>query len=491
MSRRPGADLPWQAGTDRELLHMLSQTARTALSVLPAWWAAGAVLLLALVLGGGTRQGLWSDAIVQLASLPLLAISLVAVLSAEQRGQARVVLLILGAVALLPLLQLIPLPPGTWTAFPGRTELAAAYGEAEMSVPWLGISLSPPATWRSALSLIPPAAVFLAVLLLERRSRQALTLALIAFGFVSVLLGLMQIAQGPQSALRFHSVTNPAEAVGFFANRNHFAALLYVILPFTAAWAIGLAGDRRPEIMVGVALCLLVFASLLLGLGIARSRAGLLLAMLASVGSLALTWTGSVPLVSRRGKRFLFVGSLVGAVLVLQFASIGILQRLEADLADDLRWELSRESLNIAAKFQPLGTGIGTFEPIYRMHEDVDRLRTVYANRAHNDYAELLVEAGWAAGALVIVFLGWLVVESVRVWRRPRMEKISVVDLSIERAAMITLVLICLHSIVDYPLRTTALSTLFAFSCALMIRPLTRQSDKASEGSMRAARPVV
>ncbi len=488
MSRRSVAKLRRKAGADRGLLQMLGQTARAALSVLPAWWAAGTILLLALVLGGGTRQGLWSDAIVQVASLPLLATSLVAVLSAERLRHARVPLLILGAVVLLPLLQLIPFPPAIWTGFPGRADFAVAYAEAGMTVPWLGGSLSPPATWRSALSLIPPAAVFFAVLLLGRRSRQALTLALIAFGFVSVLLGLLQIAQGPQSALRFHSITNPTEAVGFFANRNHFAALLYVILPFTAAWAVGLAGDRRPEILVGVALCLLVFASLLLGLGIARSRAGLLLAMLASVGSLALAWTGQGPLVSRRGKRYVFVGGLVGAVLVLQFASIGILQRLEADIADDLRWELSRESLSIASKFQPLGTGIGTFEPIYRMHEEVDRLRTVYANRAHNDYAELLVEAGWAAGALIIVFLGWLVIASIRVWRWPGTEKISVIDLSIARAAMITLVLICLHSAVDYPLRTTALSTLFAFSCALMIRPLRQQQHGPSDWSTGVTR---
>ncbi len=46
------------------------------LSVLPEWWAVGAVLGLALIFGGGTRQGFWSDALVQLASLPLLGAAL-------------------------------------------------------------------------------------------------------------------------------------------------------------------------------------------------------------------------------------------------------------------------------------------------------------------------------------------------------------------------------------------------------------------------------
>lgn len=471
------------------MLRVLDRAERAGLTRrfrLPAWWAVGTILLLALVFGGGTRQGLWSDAIVQLASLPLLGAALLGVLGADRLGKARWALLILAAVVLVPLLQLVPLPPAIWTALPGRAAFAATYVDAGMALPWLGISLSPPATWRSALSLLPPVSVFLAVLLLGRQSRQALTLALIAFGFLSVLLGLLQVAQGPESALRFHSITNPSEAVGFFANRNHFAALLYVILPFTAAWAIGLSADRRPETLVAVALCLLVFATLLLGLGIARSRAGLLLTLLAGAGCLAMTWTGQGPAGGRGGRGYLFVGILAGAILVVQFAAIGILQRLESDLADDLRWEFSSVSLAIAGAFQPWGSGIGTFEAIYRMYEEVERLRGVYANHAHNDYAQLLLEAGWIAAALMIAFLGWFVVRSVQIWRRPGTKTISTLDLSIERAATIVVLLICLHSAVDYPMRTTTIATLFALTCALMIPPLKRRHDKASKRATRA-----
>src|SRR6185503_8570434 len=89
-------------------------------SLLPAWWAPGVVLLLALLLGGGTRQGLWSDAIVQLASLPLLASALFQLSRAEFSGRGRVALFLLSAVVLLPILQLLPLPPAIWTLLPGR-----------------------------------------------------------------------------------------------------------------------------------------------------------------------------------------------------------------------------------------------------------------------------------------------------------------------------------------------------------------------------------
>jgi hypothetical protein len=444
----------------------------------PDWWAAGAILLLALIFGGGTRQGYWSDAIVQLACLPLIGVTLFRLSRVEINAQGRAAFVLLAGVLLLPVLQLVPLPPTIWTWLPGREAFEAAYQNAGTPLPWLGVSLSPPSTWRAFLALLPPVAVFLSVLVLGRRSRQALTLLLIAFGFFSVFLGLAQLAQGPGSPLRFFAITNPSEAVGFFANRNHFAALLYLILPFTAAWAVGLAADRRPEMLVGVALCLLVFASLLLGLGMARSRAGLVLAMLAGLGGLALAWTGQGPVVTRRGNRFIFLGGLVGAVLILQFALAGILPRLEKGVTEDLRWEFTTVTADIASDFQPLGSGIGTFEAIYRMHEEVDRLRAVYANHAHNDYVELLLEGGWLAVALMVAFVGWLVYMAGRVWRRPELGSTNSLDLSLRRAAMMGVLLLSLHSAVDYPLRTTAVSTVFAFCCAMMVRPFRSQTRR-------------
>ena len=436
------------------------------------WTGCGGVLLLALMLGGGTRQGLWPDAVVQLASLPLLGAALLLLPKANANIQGRAALRLLMAIAFFPLVQLIPLPPYIWTTLPGRTDFAAAYAEVGMALPWLGISLSPPTTWRTTLSLLPAAAVFVSVILLGQKARRALTLGLIAFGFVSVLLGLAQLAQGPGSGLRFHDVTNPTEAVGFFANRNHFAALLYVVLLLTAAWAVGVAADRRPEMLVGVSLCLLVFASLLLGLGMARSRSGLMLAMLAGLASVLLAWRARGSPATRRGYRFVFVGGLAGAFLVLQFGSLGILQRLDMSIAEDLRWEFTSVTADIAGGFQPPGSGLGTFQPIYRMHEDIERLRPTYVNHAHNDYVELVLEGGWPAVILMAGFFIWLAFVSMRVWRNSRPGHAGAIDVALPRAAMIAVVLLCLHSAVDYPLRTTALSTLFALCCALMVPPL-------------------
>ena len=270
-----------------------SATAKFGRLGIPDWLPCGTILLLALLFGGGTRQGLLSDTLVQLLSLPLLAAALLRVPEIGRDVHRRTAAVILAAIVLLPILQLAPLPPAIWTALPGRSPFAADYSAADIELPWLPISLDPATTWRSATGLVPPTAVFLSALFLGRRSRRALSLGLIVFGFASVLFGLAQLAQGSDSPLRFYRVTNPGDTVGFFANRNHFGALLYTLVPFTAAWAVGLAADRRREIIVAIVLCLLVFVSLLLGLGMSRSRAALVLAMLATLASLVLAGAGS------------------------------------------------------------------------------------------------------------------------------------------------------------------------------------------------------
>src|SRR4029079_1720534 len=93
-----------------------------------------------------------------------------------------------------------------------------AYNILGLQVPCMPLSVSPRETWLSALSLIPPIGIFLATLLLAYRERRWLSLVFLTIGVVSVFLGLLQVAQGEGSTLRFFPFTNVDDAVGFFAN---------------------------------------------------------------------------------------------------------------------------------------------------------------------------------------------------------------------------------------------------------------------------------
>lgn len=205
------------------------------------FYATCAFTIVCLVMGGSTGPGFLSDTIVQLLAVPLLLAGLWRYSSLAPTEQPRWALAFSLMIAAVPAVQLLPLPPFVWTSLPGREALAGSLALLDGDMPWAPISVSPRATWLSLVSLLPPIAVFLATVLLSYRHRRWLSLVILAVGVASVFLGLTQIAQGPASPLRFFSYTNPTEAVGFFANRNHFAALLYTMTLLTAAWALDLA----------------------------------------------------------------------------------------------------------------------------------------------------------------------------------------------------------------------------------------------------------
>ena len=266
----------------------------------PLFYLCAAVMIASFVLGGGTRPGFLSDAILQLLALPLLLLALWSMFEIPLTKQMRRVLWFCLAIALLPLVQLIPLPPWLWMVLPNRQPSAEAFDILGQGVPWMPMSVSPQATWLSALSLIPALAIFLGVVLLGYHERRLLSLVILAMGFIGVFVGLLQVAQGPESPLRFFAITNPTEAVGFFANRNHFAALLYCLILFAIPWVVDSATNAIPKrdqkkieydvasILASIVGFTLLF-SFFAGEAMARSRAGLGLTMLAVLGAIALS----------------------------------------------------------------------------------------------------------------------------------------------------------------------------------------------------------
>src|SRR5690606_2666127 len=188
-------------------------------------WFCGLTLVASFVLGGGTHSGFLSDAILQLIATPLLLLALWQLTRSPAATRLRGALAFCAAVVLVPVLQLMPLPPALWTRLPGHEVIAEAFTLSGQELPWWPISVAPQETWLGLMSLVVPLALFLGTVQLRRRERRLISLAVLTVGILSVFLGLLQVAQGPKSALRFFTFTNPTEAVGFFANRNHFAAL--------------------------------------------------------------------------------------------------------------------------------------------------------------------------------------------------------------------------------------------------------------------------
>ena len=441
-------------------------------------------LVTALLLGGGTRGGFLSDAILQLLAIPALLIavsSLVALPRTRIKRPAEWALIFCLAIMLLPMLQLIPLPPWMWTRLPHRENIVTVFDLLGRPLPWLPVSVAPNATWLSALSLLPPIAVFLCVLQLGYRERRSLSLIFIGVGIVGAFLGLTQVAQGPASPLRFFAFTNENEAVGFFANRNHFAALLYVLLLYSAAWAtdvalaVGNLSNRRSleaSSILALTASFLILIVVIAAESISRSRAGLGLMIVAMFGSFAL------PLATRRGPagagtvKVISVSMIVAMLLVIQFALYRILDRFSIDPLTDARPTFVRNTIKAAMAYMPFGSGFGTFVSVYPTFErPQDTIATVYANHAHNDLVEVWLEGGAVAIILMTAFVAWLALRFRQFWWQPP-TNVRLIDILLARAATLAIALVIAHSLVDYPLRTDAMMAVLAFSCALLIEPV-------------------
>ena len=469
----------------------------------PLFWATAFVMVASLLFGGGTRSGFLSDVILQLIALPLLLFSLWRQSEEIAPPQMRVALYFCAALVALPLLQLLPLPSWLWTLLPHRQVSAEAFEASGQPAPWVPISVSPQATWLSALSLIPPLAIFVSTLLLSYRERRWLCLAILAVGVVSVFVGLIQVAQGQGSALRFFQITNPSEAVGFFANRNHFAALIYVLMLFAVAWtvqAVIAVGANQNRVLYDAASLLGAIAGFtilvifLTGEAMARSRAGLGITIVGLFGALALGYfaqrdRGGSDAAPRSGllmgftpAKLLVAAVFVAAIFSFQYALFRIQERFDADPTQDWRHIFTPVTIEAANAYMLFGSGLGTFTSVYPLFEKPqDALANTYANAAHNDVAQVWLETGVFGVALVSIFIGWFILRSVKIWRNPPGRNAAPLDWTLARAATIVIVLILAHSFVDYPLRTEAMMAIMAFSCALLIEPAKEAPRSAPE----------
>lgn len=447
-------------------------------------------MLASFILGGATRNGYLGDVILQLMSVPFLISALREIVLRRAVGQLKFPLLFVAVMVLIPILQIIPLPLEVWRQLPGRAIVTEAYGLIGRVQPACPITLTPSATWLSGISLLPPIAVFLAVLMLSKSERRYLCVLVIVAAFASVFLGLFQLAQGDHSALRFFAITNRTEAVGFFANRNHFAALLYVSVLLICAHlfhslaAIRAARGNRIDTNSFVPLVASVTALIvvLAGAMMARSRAGLLLTLIALIASVSLA-SGDARLKRLRSGVAGAIGVTTLAIMmfILPLAFYRVLDRIGPAPTNNLRIPFASNTISAATAYMPWGSGLGSFVPVYQLFEPAQEIGLTYANHAHNDLLEVWLETGITGPLVIGVFCTWLLRRAIALWNSET-ELSGSLDLSLRRAAAIALALLLAHSLVDYPLRTTAIATVAAMLAAFLFPPLGRAGPHHSRG---------
>lgn len=432
--------------------------------------AALVLLVFSFVLGGASHSHALRLALVELASLPLFVLASRRLITTGAWRDHRFSLGLLAALVAIPLVQLIPLPPALWTGLPGRDQLVLALELTGLEPGWSPLSLTPDRTWGSALALLPPAALFLAVLSLSYLQRERLVQVCIAAAIAGILLGAAQLASGGDS-LYLWNWTGAGSVTGFFANRNHLASLILIALPFAIIF--GAATLRRRDQRTAALWIGGLFAGLaVVALAAIRSRAGITLFAPVMVFSLLAAWIAAGR--GRPGPGLLVLIGAVGAALtaVAVLALPPILERFDTEGAPEIRlerWPLVAET---ADTFLPLGSGIGSFDAVYRSVEPLEELDGTFFNQAHNEYLETWLEAGWLGIGLILAFLVWYSRRCWIAWKAPPSR-----EGDLQRAASIGIGVLILHSVGDYPLRTVTLAVVFALCCGLL--ELARRSDPA------------
>ncbi len=420
-----------------------------------AFAASGVLAVVVCIFGGSSWNARVTLTVCELASLPVAALAArVLVQDGKWRG-ALWPLAVFAAMFAILLAESVPLPPQVWLRAPGQEPRFTAYVLSGLDLAAAPLSLDPAKTLAAVPALFPPLAMFLAALALTPARRSWIAALFLAMTILGLLLGLLQMTQADGGWAYLYGETNPGSLVGWFANRNHEAALLLCLIPLAFA-ALSARGAGR---WVAGAFLLVV----LVALGANRSRAGIILAGPVLMLSLAVLMRDRS---AGRPRWMLPAAAAVASTSVAAvaiFSLTPILSRFGAASLPEFRYKAWPLIWAEAAHHLPFGSGVGTFDRVFRAIEPLQFVVPAFFNHAHNDFLEIWLETGWFGAAVLLGALAWIAWASVIAWRKR--------GSNLARACGVAVLALLAMSWVDYPLRTETLATLMAFLLAAMVPP--------------------
>jgi putative inorganic carbon (HCO3(-)) transporter len=377
--------------------------------------------------------------------------------------------------------QLLPLPP--WLLHlvsPGSFHFYDEVSLLPLS-DWRPISVNPADTARGFAFLAGMSLLYAAVFreFRDDRWRRRLAGTVVVTGLVMTVAALIQAAS-PEPT-KIYGIWKPVwdwAVFGPYVNRNHFAGYLAMAIPLslglTAEALVDLATEwsRRPRGWVALgepagnaAVRRFAYATVLLvGLLASRSRGGLMGATLS---------LGALPMTTKGRSRVLVSVVLVAIILSgLYWIDLGpTRQAFESRGIRASRVDLWRDSLHVFPHFPLLGCGFDAFATAYPTYQTLPRYD--WYGEVHNEYLQVLIEAG-LAGAVLMGLLLWILLRAA-----VRAARESPLDGGILGA----LLACCFHNLVDFNWQIPANAATFAALAGLAVR-------RGVEVRLRALPPV-
>ncbi|MGH9799708.1 MAG: O-antigen ligase family protein [Blastocatellia bacterium] len=267
-------------------------------------------------------------------------------------------------------------------------------------------------------------------------------------------------------------------AFGPFVNRNHFAGFLEMGVALAGGLMIGREVKQGGQVWLAVyGSCALAMCA---GIGLSASRGGVL-ALAAELVFLALI---AVPaffhsrqqekarragvLIRTAAALLIGAGAIAGAILLV--GSEGLVanfSQLQAETQGELPvserfsrrdiWHATTEMI----KDHPMtGVGLGAFQFAYTRYDQSSGIQRV--EQSHNDYLQIVADAGLIGGAIALVFIILLFARGFRAVQTHNRQKRAVV-----MGALAGCFAIAVHSFVEFNLQITSNAQLFLALAAL------------------------
>jgi len=427
------------------------------------------LLALLLILAPLFRSGNTPEALFFLESLALLILAIALWQPSFVKHLSKGELLLLIFIIIVPIIYLLPLPDSLLKNVSGRelySELNGWVDSLQGAGGAQSLSLIPTFTEKSLLVLLLPLAVFIGVKCLPFNKVKTLLIIFLWIAALEAILSLLQYPNGAESIFYLGMERVGHSGQGTYFNRDHFAALMEMSLPFAIAllaYNFSSSGRANKSVFNTSVIFFTLTLLLLMAAIFTKSRSGVALVLLGVFLS-TIAFSGHIGGKQTAGFSVVMTGLFLG--IGTSIGLIPVLNRfIAADPLKDARKEIFETTFVGIQQFWPFGSGSGTFPQIYRSFQSVDR--TGFVNHVHNDYLELLFEVGIFA---VIGFAVYVALYIYQLWklrlRRWSKEKF------IQVAAGVGIFLVLLHSLTDFNLHVVANLIFFSFLNAVYFHPM-------------------
>lgn len=308
----------------------------------------------------------------------------------------------------------------------------------------------------------------------DERFRSRLHSIAIWFGFGLAVFAVLQRFSGTRE-IYWTRATDIEAFFGPYFNRNHFAGLMEMLIPFAFVRAVSRYYEQwRRGVFAFVALVMLF------SVAVSGSRGGIICAFAACVFVVVLRGMASQ---QSKSDLLMYCGLLAALGGGLWFFKVSEVFGRFAQAGKDIpgRFQVTLDSLKIVADYPIFGTGLGTFTSIYPQYRTA--ASNIFMNAAHNDWVQLAVEMGLLGFGVV---LAWAIIcvkrglEGVRM-STPRVRLTYI-------ACMAAFGAMLLNSFVEFNLQMPANALWFCCIAAVMAARSERQVGTPSSSLSRAIR---